>query len=197
MAETQNDTEITTPNTFRQAMNSPDKDKWIISIKNEWDNFISRGAWKMVDRDTVISKGQRVLKTKKVFKIKTDVDGNKKFKTREVLLGYLQVKGEDYDICYSPVAKDSTMRIALALNLYHREWTCHTADVEAAFLNPKKKKPMYFEMTQGSEELGLVNKNEIKNKVIETYNGMYGSVDAAIGWMNDFSLTITCDFKTS
>ena len=63
--------------------------------------------------------------------------GDKRYKTREVLLGFIQTKGEDYTECYSPVAKDSTVRTAFAITLYNDDWVCDSADVEAAFLNPK------------------------------------------------------------
>ena len=64
----------------------------------------------------------------KVFKVKKDAEGNKRYKNREVLLGYLQTMGEDYDKYFSPVAKDSSTRIAFAITLYKDKWVCHSAD---------------------------------------------------------------------
>ena len=130
-----------------------------------------------------------------MFKVKKDADGNKRYKTREVLLGYLQTMGEDYDKYFSPVAKDSSTRIAFAITLFKNQWVCHSADIEAAFLNPTTSKPMFIEWPQGCVELGLITEKEKKEMVIRTDKGMYGSVDAAINWMRDFSNALTCVFN--
>jgi len=103
--------------------------------------------------------------------------------------------GEDYDKFFSPVAKDSSTRIAFAITLYKNKWVCHSVDIEAAFLNPTTSKPMFIEWPQGCVELGLITEKEKKEMVIRTDKGMYGSVDAAINWMRDFSNALTCGFN--
>ena len=50
--------------------------------------------------------------------------------------GFMQVPGIDYTEYFSPVTRDTTIRIALVLTLFHTTWTCETMDAEEAFLNP-------------------------------------------------------------
>ena len=58
------DTTEETPKTFKQEMESRNKEKWIKSIKGEFLNFLSRGAWIKVNRKEVMNMGKKILKTK-------------------------------------------------------------------------------------------------------------------------------------
>ena len=37
------------PNSFREAMSSTDKDKWLAASTEEFEGLIEMGAWKLVD----------------------------------------------------------------------------------------------------------------------------------------------------
>ena len=76
-------------------MQSDQRNEWIASAKEEFNNFLSRNAWKKVSRDKVIETGRKILGTKKVFKIKHEQDGSTRYKTRDVLKGFMQVPGVD------------------------------------------------------------------------------------------------------
>ena len=49
------------PTSYDEAMARPDKKEWIKAINKEYENFQSRGVWKVVKRDTV---KKRTLKTR-------------------------------------------------------------------------------------------------------------------------------------
>ena len=92
--------------------------------------------------------------------MKRDTEGNKRYKTREVLLGYLQTMGEDYEKFFSPVTKDYSTRIDFAITLFNHGWVFHSADIEDSFLNPTTSNPMFIEWPQGCLELGLITEKE-------------------------------------
>ena len=62
------------------------------------------------------------MRTKWVFKIKTDRDGKIRYKARLVILGYEQVWGIDYDDTYATVVRFETLRTIL-LYATIRGWT--------------------------------------------------------------------------
>ncbi len=86
----------------------------------------------------------------------------KRYKTRDVLKVFMQIPGVDYSEYYSPVAKDSTIRIILSLCLIHDDCICHMVDVEAAFLNPTLTKSIFIKWPEGAVEHGSITEEERK-----------------------------------
>ena len=80
-----------TPRSYNEALKCKDGEEWKVSMKNEIENFVKRGSWKMVLRSEVEKKGRKIIKTKKVFKIKVESDGSRRLKTRDVVLGFMQI----------------------------------------------------------------------------------------------------------
>jgi hypothetical protein len=116
------------PKNLEEAFNGPDKAKWYSSIKDEVQNFLDRDAWKEVPLHKVVKEGRKPFMTKTVFKIKEEQEGSTRYKSRIVSLGYDMIPGKDYTDSYSPVATDSSTRIAFGISLYimnrkHRERT--------------------------------------------------------------------------
>ena len=107
------------PRYFKEAMKNIDRKLRIISMKEEINNFLKRNLWKNIDRMSVLRRGKIILRTKKVFKIKQEHDGSKRYKMRDVFLGFMKIPGVDYTESYSPVSKDSTIRTALEMTLFH------------------------------------------------------------------------------
>ena len=56
-----------TPESWKSAIESPEREYWIKSMTAEFNNFLSRGAWKFVPLKDVINKGRKVIPTKLVF----------------------------------------------------------------------------------------------------------------------------------
>jgi hypothetical protein len=66
----------------------------------------------------VVKEGRKPFRTETVFKIKEEQDGSTQYKSRIVSLGYDMIPGKDYTDAYSPVATDSSTRIAFGISLY-------------------------------------------------------------------------------
>jgi hypothetical protein len=105
------------PRTISEALAGPENKQWQRSIKNEVENFLNRGAWEEHKMEEIINQGHKPIGTKTVFKIKTEHDGSKKYKTRIVSLGYNMKPGEHFHNSFSPVATDMSIRMILAIGL--------------------------------------------------------------------------------
>ncbi|KAI2509134.1 GAG-pre-integrase domain [Fragilaria crotonensis] len=167
------------PKTFRAAVTGPKKQEWIPSAKSEINNFISRDAWKKFPRDKL--NGRKPIPVKWIFKIKEEQDGTLRYKSRIVLKGYVMVPGVDYTESFSPVATDTTVRLAITIALYRQDegWTIEMIDIEAAFLNAELEddKPVFAEWPEGIVELGYITEDELRRYCIMLTRPMYGGVD--------------------
>ena len=77
--------------------------------------------------------GVKPVGCKRVFKEKTDMDGNiNVFKARLVAKGFTQRHGNDYDETFSPVAMAKTIRILLAIVAYY-DYEIWQMDVKTAW----------------------------------------------------------------
>ena len=102
---------------------------WIEATRKEIYKLERRTHWKITRRP----KDRKIIKSKLVFKIKRDYLGRvKKFKVRLVAKGFTLVQGTDYKETFSPVAKDVSFRLSLALALRYYLQLCQL-DVETTF----------------------------------------------------------------
>ena len=179
------------PKSFKQAMQSTEKEWWTRAVKSEINNFLKRNAWKFLKRSEVANKGRRPIPTKHVFKKKIELDSKTgkeyvRFKDRIVTLGFMQIPGVDYTESFSPVVTDTGLRIVFGLVLFHEddEWICVSYNVEAAFLEPSMKGlEMFIEIPEGLKEFGFISSEDAKDHCILLEHSMYGNVDAALRWI--------------
>lgn len=100
------------PSTFKEAMDSPDKHKWLEAIQSEMTSLNVNETWDLVD----LPKGRKPLPCKWVFKVKMNHDGSvDRYKARMVIKGYSQQQGVDYYETFSSVVHMSTVRAFLAI----------------------------------------------------------------------------------
>jgi hypothetical protein len=114
---------------FKQ-MNDP---FWNTSLDGELENFLKRDAWEFIPRKKLPS-NRKTLRSRWIFKEKAD---NTK-KSRNVIRGYEQEPGVDYTESFSPLATNTTIKVALAkalskMSLSDLDWIMDLIDVEAAF----------------------------------------------------------------
>jgi hypothetical protein len=173
------------PNTVNEAITGEYRDKWIPAIASELMNFIKRGGWKKVPRIMASEMGKTIIPTKWVFKVKDEPDGSKRYKARCVSKGYKQIPGVDYTESFSPVATDTSVRTALAMTLFQRNWDCEVIDIEAAFLEGSIEEPTFIEWPEGMEEFGFITDDEKQEYVIQLMKSMYGNVDAALRFFKE------------
>lgn len=193
-----------TPTSWKIALNGDEKEFWSKATISEFNNFLRRGAWKLVDIKEVKKQGRRIVPVKLVFKKKDEADGSIRFKVRCVSLGFMMIPGVDYTEKFSPVATDEARHLQIALTLWmkgkgNKNWIMRSLDVEAAFLEPNMDKPMYVGIHPSMVDLGFLTKEEANTHAIELQNSMYGNVDAALKFFELFTkyLTKECGMKQS
>jgi hypothetical protein len=136
---------------------------------------------------------QKILGTKNVYKVKRDpVTDALRFKVRNVVKGYIQEQGIDYDDAFAGVAADASIRCTLALPPFeekkHDDWAVEAIDVEAAFLEGD----MEHELSIGQpfmykEYCAKRGINVGENDVIRLMMSQYRCVQSARIWSKKFA----------
>ena len=182
-----------TPASWKAAVSSPEREFWIKSITAEFNNFLSRGAWEFVPLQEVKAQGRKVIPTKLVFKLKDEIDGSIRFKSRCVTLGYMMVPGVDFTERFSPVATDEALKLQIAATLFNKKngWTMENCDIEAAFLESDMDNDLFIEPHPAMVTCGFMTEDERKKMAIKLIKSMYGNVDAAIKFFKTFIEVVT------
>jgi hypothetical protein len=103
--------EAAAPTTFKGAVASPDRDKWISAMKEELESLRHHGTYKLTD----LPSERRAVGSKWVFKIKRDSEGKPiYYKARLVAQGFTQRKGLDFQETFAPVARMTSQRMVIA-----------------------------------------------------------------------------------
>ena len=178
---------------MKPAVEGPEREWWIKSITSEFNNFLSRGAWKFLPRQMVYDSNRKLIPTKLVFKKKDEIDGLIHFKTQDVILGFMMVQGVDFTERFSPVATDasSCIQVAITLKFHHLGWVTRSCDVEATFLESDMDVDMYIEPHPAMVTCGIMSEKEQQKTTIKLLEFMYGNVDAAIKLFKTISPHLT------
>lgn len=100
------------PVTVKEAMSSPESEKWKDAMEKELRSIEANEVWELVE----LPKLKKTIGCKWVYKRKVDADGSvERYKARLVAKGYSQQYGLDYDETFSPVARFESLRTLLAL----------------------------------------------------------------------------------
>ena len=86
------------PNTYQDAMISPDSEKWSEACQLEYDTIMGYSSWDLVQKPPEVN----IVGCRWTFQIKRDSLGQiDKYKARLVAQGFSQVAGLDFNETYS------------------------------------------------------------------------------------------------
>ena len=94
-------------------------------------------------------------------------------------MGYSQREGENYSEIFSPVAKMSTIRMALAVSANERLHV-HQMDVVNAFLNAELEEEIWMEIPEGMEDADIDSPTE--DHVLKLLKSLYVLKQAPRNW---------------
>ncbi|KAK1601881.1 hypothetical protein QYE76_008090, partial [Lolium multiflorum] len=168
------------PETYEEAMMSPDSNKWQEAMKSEMGSMYDNKVWTLVD----LPDSRKAVENKWIFKRKTDADGNiTVYKARLVAKGFRQIQGVDYDETFSHVAKLKSVRILLAIAAFF-DYEIWQMDVKTAFLNGDIEEELYMVQPKGFVD----PKNA--DKVCKLQRSIYGLKQASRSWNRRFDKVI-------
>ena len=128
------------PTSYEEAMRIPHSSKWQEAMEDEMRSMSSNDVWDIEK----ISKGDKTVGCKWVYKTKYDSNGNvEKYKARLVAKGFTQREGIDYNETFSPVSCKDSFRIIMAL-VAHFDLELHQMDVKTTFLNEDLEENVYM-----------------------------------------------------
>lgn len=162
--------ELTEPNTYQEAMKSPEKTEWEKAMNDELQSHREMNTWDFVPREP----SMKIVKSKWVYRIKRGPTGKiDKFKARVVAVGCSQVYGLDYYETFSPVIKLTSLRTLLALG-NEEGMAMKQLDVKTAYLHGVLEEEVYMEPPPGS--------GSAPTQVCKLNKSIYGLKQAGRTW---------------
>lgn len=133
------DKESDEPNTYLEAITSPDAQNWIKAINEEYKALEKNKTWTLVHINS-IPKNTRLIDSKLVLKRKIDATNNStKCKARLCARGFKDSNYHDRTVIFAPVARIRDVRFLLSIT--NKEGLeLHQFDVKTAFLNGELEK---------------------------------------------------------
>lgn len=146
-------------------------------MKEEMASLHKNRTWILVDKP----ENQKLVGCKWIFKKKEGVPGVEKprYKARLVAKGFTQKEGLDYNEIFSPVVKQTSIRVVMALVAqYNLE--LQQMDVTTAFLHGDLEETIFMKQPEGYEEGN--------NKVCLLKKSLYGLKQSPRQWNKRFDL---------
>ena len=161
--------------TYHQAMNGPDKDRFIQAIEDEYKSLMDN---KVFSEPMYLPKGSRTLDTKMVLKLKEAEFKNavRRAKARLCARGFNQVQGIDFFETFSPVASLDALRMFLTI-MATLDYEIDCVDVITAFLLADLQEEIYIEIPDGYPD-----KQRFDGKVLRLLKNLYGLKQAPMEW---------------
>ena len=100
------------PRSYKQAIKSPDSDRWISAMQQELDTLHYNNTWSVVP---LPRSDRNIVGSKWIYKIKRDANGDiARYKARLVAQGFSQQPGIDFNEIFSPVVRYDSLRLLIA-----------------------------------------------------------------------------------
>jgi Reverse transcriptase (RNA-dependent DNA polymerase)/gag-polypeptide of LTR copia-type/GAG-pre-integrase domain/Integrase core domain len=168
------------PNTYNQAMKSPDAELWRKAAEEEINSLNANGTWDIVP----LPPDRKAIGSKWVFKVKRNADGSvERYKARVVAKGFSQRPGVDYTEVFSPTFRMASIRTIIALAARH-DYHLHSIDISSAFLNGDLEEDIYMIQPPGFVQFG-------PEYVCKLKKSLYGLKQSARQWNKKLHSTLT------
>ncbi|GJW66046.1 retrotransposon protein, putative, ty1-copia subclass [Tanacetum coccineum] len=165
--------DLNEPTSYKAAMLDLESNMWIDAMNAEIQSMMDNMVWVLVD----LPPGCKTVRSKWIFKKKTDMDGIvHTYKARLVAKGYTQLYGVDYKETFSPVADIRAIRILISIAAYEI-WQM---DIKTTFLNGYLDEDIYMVQPKG-----FVDPNHPR-KVCKLQRSIYGLKQASRSWNKRF-----------
>eukprot|EP00903_Cladosiphon_okamuranus_P012044 g11309.t1 len=138
---------VEVPNTFKQAMSSPQSAQWDKAMRKEFSSLQDHDVADLIPISSVPASCS-IIGTRWVYRVKTDG----RFKARVVVQGWAQRHGIDCFTTFAPVCRIGSQRLLLAIAAAHG-WLVLAMDVQTAFLNGILSEDVYTDKAPGFEQL--------------------------------------------
>lgn len=132
------------PQSFKEAVASQHKDKWLTAMQKEIDSLIEKHMFDLVP----LPKNKKAIGCRWTYKSKY-LDGVlERHKARIVAKFYLQKKGVDFEETYAPSTRAETIRLVMT-HMVKEAWESRQMDVMAAFLKSMLPDEVYLKQPEG------------------------------------------------
>ena len=139
---------LTEPNSYHEAVNSPEKDQWQKACISEVEELEKQETYDIIDTPPNITpiKGRWVFKKKPIIDPKkgyiTNSDQTIRYKARWVIQGFHQKLGVDFLETFSTTCRTETWHLLLIIAI-NKGWRVIQYDVKNAFVHAKIDADIY------------------------------------------------------
>lgn len=163
------------PEDIKEALAADDSGKWQLAMEDEINSLEEDGTWVLVK----LPRGKKALHNKWVYRMKSEANGDIRYKERLVVKGFQQKPSVDYNEIFSPVVKMTTIRVVLSL-VASEDLYLEQLDVKTTFLHGNLDEEIYMKHPEGFIVKG---KEEM---VCKLKKSLYGLKQARRQWYKKF-----------
>ncbi|CAL4187015.1 unnamed protein product, partial [Meganyctiphanes norvegica] len=161
---------INIPNSYKEALQSPEKEHWIASMCDEIKALKLNKTYNIVK----LPPGCTPIGNRWIFSVKIDPNGSYRYKSRLVAQGFSQTPGINYTDTFAPTARMTTIRIIINIAV-QEGFPVHQMDVNNAYLNSNLDFDVYMRQPEGFVEQGI-------NYTCKLNKGLYGLKQSGFLW---------------
>lgn len=164
---------ISVPQTYQEAVSSPDAVKWQEAMEDEMNSLNENDTFTVVP----LPDDRKSVGGRWVYSVKLGPDETEKHKARYVAKGYSQVPGIDYHETFAPTARITSVRALMQIAVQY-DLIVHQMDVKTAYLNAPIDCELYVEQPEGFEVKSLSG----EKLVCRLNRSLYGLKQSGRNW---------------
>ena len=178
-------TDIKTPWTIKEALNSPQAKEWMAALVQEMELLKQHGTYELIDKSAV-PKGRNLISSKIAWRLKLDKEGKpSRYKARCTARGFTQTHGVDYKETFQPVARLESVRTFIAFAVACG-FPMQQLDFEGAYLQGTADCVQYMSFPPELVTLGIIP----EGKVALLKKSLYGLHQSGWVWWQTLSTSL-------